>query len=364
MNDTQWMKRALELAQLARPISPPNPSVGCVLVRDGLVLGEGFTQVVGGDHAEIQAIKDAQRRGYTIEGATAYVTLEPCSHYGRTPPCALRLVKEKVARVVIACLDPNPKVAGRGVAILKEAGIEVVTDVLSQEAWQINAGFMTQMTQHRPWVRLKVAMSMDGFTALPNGESQWITGPQARNDGHRYRSYCGAILTGIGTVLADNPQMNVRFNGSLASRQPLKVILDSELKTPENARLFDDGQVLICCAHMPEPRVSVLKARGAEILCLPNAQGQVDLKAVIKELARRSINDVHVEAGATINGALMTLGLVDELLIYTAPKFLGQGRGAFVLPESENLNDLTTWHVLSSEKIGQDVRTILVRKEA
>ena len=239
-----------------------------------------------------------------------------------------------------------------------------MTDVLSQEAWQINAGFMTQMTHRRPWIRLKVAMSMDGFTALPNGESQWITGPQARNDGHRYRSYCGAILTGIGTVLADNPQMNVRFNGSLASRQPLKVILDSELKTPESARLFDDGQVLICCAHMPEPRVSVLKARGAEILCLPNAQGQVDLKAVIKELARRSINDVHVEAGATINGALMTLGLVDELLIYTAPKFLGQGRGAFVLPESENLNDLTTWHVLSSEKIGQDVRTILVRKEA
>ncbi len=363
MTDIDWMRQALALAEFARPISPPNPSVGCVFIKDDVLLGQGFTQAVGSDHAEIQAVKDALRQGHSLEGATAYVTLEPCSHYGRTPPCALRLIKEKVARVVVACLDPNPLVAGRGVAMLKDSGIEVTTGVLEKDAWQMNAGFMTQMTQHRPWVRLKVAMSMDGFTALPNGESQWITGPDARNDGHRYRSYSGAILTGIGTVLADNPQMNVRFNGQLASRQPLKVLVDSHLRVSPDARIFEDGQVLVVCADNNDEKALALTERGAEVLRLSNDCGQVDLKALLIELAKRHINDVHVEAGATLNGALMAADLVDEVLLYTAPKFLGQGRGAFGLPVATHLNQIDSWHIQSADKIGDDVRLVLTKKE-
>lgn len=363
MSDLKWMQYALQLAQKARPISPPNPSVGCVFVRDGELLGEGFTQRVGSDHAEIQAVKDAYRRGHDLKGATAYVTLEPCSHYGRTPPCALRLIKEKVARVVVACLDPNPLVAGRGIALLRENGIEVQTGLLEKEAWLINAGFMTRMQQQRPWVRMKVAMSMDGLTALPNGKSQWITGEQARNDGHRYRSFSGAIITGIGTVLVDNPQMNVRLNNQLALRQPLKVLLDSHLRVSSQARLFEDGHVLVVCTESDEQKVQNLQSVGAEVLCLPGENGQVDLSALLRELARREINDVHIEAGATLNGAFLQADLVDEMVIYIAPKFLGQGRQAWNLPVIEDLNQLTSWHLQQYDKVGDDMRLVLLRKE-
>ena len=311
----------------------------------------------------IQAVKDAYRRGNDLEGATAYVTLEPCSHYGRTPPCALRLIKEKVSRVVVACLDPNPLVAGRGIAMLRDNGIEVEVGVLENEAWFINAGFMTRMQFHRPWVRAKVAMSMDGLTALPNGKSQWITGDQARQDGHRYRSFSGAIVTGIGTVLADDPQMNVRLNNESFPRQPLKVLLDSRLRVSPEAKLFDDGHSLVVCAQMNKEKAQLLCAKGVEVLCLPSQNGQVDLSQLMQELARREINDVHVEAGATLNGALLEADLIDEMLIYIAPKFLGQGRGALTLPLIEDLNQLSSWHIQQHDKIGEDMRLVLRRKE-
>ncbi len=363
MSDLFWMRRALALAEKARPISPPNPAVGCVIVRDEEVLGEGFTQVVGSDHAEIQAIKDANARGFDVAGATVYVTLEPCSHYGRTPPCALRLLEEKVARVVIAIKDPNPKVSGRGVKILEEAGIAVSCGICEREAWAINPGFMTAMNEARPWVRLKVAMSLDGMTALANGESQWITGKAARCDGHRYRSYSGAILTGIGTVLADDPQMNVREDNQLLPRQPLKVVLDSHLKTPTGAKLFNDGKTLIVCAIDDAQKRAALEAIGAEVYVLPNRDGQVDLRGLMAMLFARGIQDVHVEAGATLNGALLEAGLVDEALIYVAPKFLGNGRGAFILNPIQSLSQVQSWYVASTDQVGQDVRVVLLRKE-
>ena len=295
LSDSDYMKRALELAQKARPISPPNPSVGCVIVRNHQVLGEGFTQKTGSDHAEIQAIKNANAKGFDIEGATIYVTLEPCSHYGRTPPCAMRLIKEKVARVVVACLDPNPLVAGRGLRMLRDAGIEVETGVLESEAWQMNAGFMTRMTEQRPWVRAKVAMSLDGFTALANG--------------------------------------------------------------------FRDGNVLVACAREIPDKVQSLCQLGAEVLSLPGKDNRVDLVALMAELAKREVNEVHLEAGAILTGEMVRLGLVDELLCYIAPKILGAGRSAFRLPAIEKLSDCQEWLVAETTLLGNDVRIILRKRK-
>lgn len=363
LSDRDYMQRALELAAKARPISPPNPSVGCVIVRDGLVLGEGFTQKTGSDHAEIQAIKNAQANGFSVEGAIVYVTLEPCSHYGRTPPCALRLIKEKVARVVVACLDPNPLVAGRGVSMLREAGIDVTVGLLQQEAWQMNAGFMTRMTEGRPWVRAKVAMSLDGYTALVSGESQWITGPEAREDGRRWRCVASAILTGVGTVLADNPSLTARVDGRLQERQPLKVLLDSALRVNSDNRFFDEGRVLVVCAKMDANKARALQQRGAQVLQLAGSDGRLDLKALLTELARREINEVHVEAGARLTGELVRQGLVDELLCYIAPKILGAGRSAFHLPAVEHLSESEEWTMVESAIVGNDVRMILRKRK-
>ena len=362
-SDCEYMKRALALAAKARPISPPNPSVGCVIVRDGTVLGEGFTQKTGSDHAEIQAIKDAYARGGNIAGATVYVTLEPCSHYGRTPPCALRLIKEKVARVVVACLDPNPLVAGRGVVMLRQAGIEVQVGVLEQEAWQMNAGFMTRMTEQRPWVRAKVAMSLDGFTALGNGESQWITGEAAREDGRRWRCVAGAVLTGLGTVLADNPSLTARVEGKLQERQPLKVLVDSSLRVNAENRFFDEGQVLVVCVQKNDAKIQQLAAREAEVLQLPGADNRVDLKALLSELARREVNEVHVEAGSILTGEMLRQNLVDELLVYVAPKILGEGRHAFKLPAVQSLSDCESWILAECSQVGNDVRMILRKRK-
>lgn len=363
LSDLDYMKRALELARKARPISPPNPSVGCVIVRNDRVLGEGFTQKTGSDHAEIQAIKNANANGFDIEGATVYVTLEPCSHYGRTPPCALRLIKEKVARVVVACLDPNPLVAGRGVGLLREAGIEVEVGVLQKEAWQMNAGFMTRMTEHRPWVRAKVAMSLDGFTALANGESQWITGEAAREDGRRWRCEAGAILTGVGTVMADEPSLTARVNGLLQERQPLKVLLDSDLRVnPENP-FFKEGKVLVVCAQESTDKAAALRQIGAEVMPIPGKDGRVDIKALMAELARREVNEVHVEAGAILTGEMVKEGLVDELLCYIAPKILGAGRSAFRLPAVEKLSDCKEWQIVETALLGNDVRMILRKRK-
>ncbi len=363
LSDLDYMKRALELARKARPISPPNPSVGCVIVRNDRILGEGFTQKTGSDHAEIQAIKNANANGFDIEGATVYVTLEPCSHYGRTPPCALRLIKEKVARVVVACLDPNPLVAGRGIGMLREAGIEVEAGVLQKEAWQMNAGFMTRMTEHRPWVRAKVAMSLDGFTALANGESQWITGEAAREDGRRWRCEAGAILTGLGTVMADEPSLTARVNGLLQERQPIKVLLDSDLRVnPENP-FFKEGKVLVVCAQESSDKAAALRQIGAEVMSMPGKDGRVDLKALMAELARREVNEVHVEAGAILTGEMVKEGLVDELLCYIAPKILGAGRSAFRLPAVEKLSDCKEWQIVETALLGNDVRMILRKRK-
>lgn len=363
LSDLDYMKRALELARKARPISPPNPSVGCVIVRNDRLLGEGFTQKTGSDHAEIQAIKNANANGFDIEGATVYVTLEPCSHYGRTPPCALRLIKEKVARVVVACLDPNPLVAGRGVGLLREAGIEVEVGVLQKEAWQMNAGFMTRMTEHRPWVRAKVAMSLDGFTAMANGESQWITGEAAREDGRRWRCEAGAILTGVGTVMADEPSLTARVNGLLQERQPLKVLLDSDLRVnPENP-FFKEGKVLVVCAQESTDKAAALRQIGAEVMSMPGKDGRVDLKALMAELARREVNEVHVEAGAILTGEMVKEELVDELLCYIAPKILGAGRSAFRLPAVEKLSDCKEWQIVETALLGNDVRMILRKRK-
>ena len=363
LSDRDYMQRALELAAKARTISPPNPSVGCVIVRDGLVLGEGFTQKTGSDHAEIQAIKNAQANGFSVEGAIVYVTLEPCSHYGRTPPCALRLIKEKVARVVVACLDPNPLVAGRGVSMLREAGIDVTVGLLQQEAWQMNAGFMTRMTEGRPWVRAKVAMSLDAYTALPNGESQWITGPQAREDGRRWRCEAGAVLTGIGTVEADNPSLTARVNGKLQQRQPLKVLVDSSLKVSPQNRFFDEGAVLVAYARGEEAKVRALKDRGAELLALPGGDARVDLLKLLTELARREVNEVHLEAGSTLTAAMLRQGLVDEILCYVAPKFLGAGRPAFALPALDSLAQCQEWETVEVGSVGNDIRMILRKRK-
>ena len=363
LSDLDYMKRALELARKARPISPPNPSVGCVIVRNDRVLGEGFTQKTGSDHAEIQAIKNANANGFDIEGATVYVTLEPCSHYGRTPPCALRLIKEKVARVVVACLDPNPLVAGRGVGLLREAGIEVEVGVLQKEAWQMNAGFMTRMTEHRPWVRAKVAMSLDGFTALANGESQWITGEAAREDGRRWRCEAGAILTGVGTVIADEPSLTARVNGLLQERQPLKVLLDSDLRVNSENPFFKEGKVLVVCAQESSDKAAALCQIGAEVMSIPGKDGRVDIKALMAELARREVNEVHVEAGAILTGEMVKEGLVDELLCYIAPKILGAGRSAFRLPAVEKLSDCKEWQIVETALLGNDVRMILRKRK-
>lgn len=363
LSDLECMQRALQLALKARPISPPNPSVGCVIVRDGQIIGEGFTQKTGSDHAEIQAIKNAESRGFNVEGATVYVTLEPCSHYGRTPPCALRLIKEKVSRVVIACLDPNPLVAGRGVSMLKDAGIAVECGLLQQEAWFMNAGFMTRMTKARPWVRAKVAMSLDGYTALPDGQSQWITGEKAREDGRRWRCVAGAVLTGVGTVLADNPSLTARKDGKIQDRQPLKVLLDSSLRVNPENRFFDEGKVLVVCAKTDAEKTQALQKRGAEVIELKGADGRVDLQALLTELAGREVNEVHLEAGSVLTGEFVRQGLVDELLCYIAPKILGEGRSAFHLKAPESLSEVKDWAIVESSQLGNDIRMILRKRK-
>lgn len=354
------MQQALGLARLAQPISMPNPAVGCVLVRDGVVIGQGHTLSVGNDHAEVQAVKDAYRGGHDLKGATAYVTLEPCSHYGRTPPCALRLIDEGIARVVIACLDPNPLVAGRGVRMLKEAGIDVEVGLCEQEAWMSNAGFMTRMVKNRPWVRLKVAMSLDGQTALSNGVSQWITGAQARQDGHRYRARSGAIVTGIGTVMADDPQMTVRIDDQEAERQPLKVVLDSNLKISLTAKILKGKTLIVTCDDQCE-KANKLRELGAEVIALQQDDGKIDLNALLVELGRREINDVHLEAGAILNGAFLDADLVDEIVVYMAPKILGDGRGAFDIAQLTTLGGVRSWQIREFDRVGTDLKIILTK---
>lgn len=353
--DEQFMRQALGLATTSLYLTSPNPRVGCVLVRDGQVLGEGATQSAGGDHAEVQAVKQALRRGHALEGATAYVSLEPCAHFGRTPPCADLLVQHKVARVVAAIEDPNPQVAGKGLQRLREAGVDVRCGLMADEARELNIGFFSRMLRGRPWVRMKLAASLDGITALPNGRSQWITSEDARADGHHWRARACVVLTGVGTVLQDDPQLSVRFVDT--PRQPRKLLVDSRLQAPPAARLFDDGPVTVFSAKAGAA-ADALRARGHEVVTLPDAQGKVDLTALVMWLGKQSVNELHVEAGTRLNGSLLRTGVVDELLIYLAPKLLGQGQGLALLGPFDDLTQALQLQLGSVELIGRDLRII------
>jgi diaminohydroxyphosphoribosylaminopyrimidine deaminase/5-amino-6-(5-phosphoribosylamino)uracil reductase len=352
--DHGMMARALQLAERGLWTTSPNPRVGCVLVRAGEIVGEGWHEKAGEPHAEVHALRAAGERA---RGATAYVTLEPCSHHGRTPPCAEGLIAAGVARVVAAMQDPNPLVAGRGLALLQAAGIETACGLLENEARELNIGFVSRMTRGRPWLRLKAAASLDGKTALNNGVSQWITGPDARRDGHRWRARACAILTGIGTVRDDDPQLLVRDVET--TRQPLRVVVDSRLETPLTARILQGGPVLVAAAVDDQEKADLLRSAGADVLVLPNADGKVELPALLAELGRRGINEVHAEAGFKLNGSLLREGLVDELLLYLAPCLIGhQASGLFNLPELISLDGKRALTIRDLRQIGQDIRLI------
>ena len=352
--DHGMMARALQLAERGMWTTTPNPRVGCVLTRDGEVIGEGWHEKAGEPHAEVNALRAAGERA---RGATAYVTLEPCSHHGRTPPCAEALVAAGVSRVVAAMSDPNPLVAGKGLAMLRAAGIEATSGLLENAARELNIGFVSRMTRGRPWLRLKAAASLDGKTALNNGVSQWITGPDARRDGHRWRARACAVLTGIGTVRDDDPQLLVRDVET--TRQPLRVVVDSRLETPLSARILQGGPVLVAVAVDDEKRANLLRAAGAEVLLLPNAAGKVELKDLLEELGRRGINEVHAEAGFKLNGSLLREGLVDELLLYLAPCLIGHdASGLFNLPELTSLDGKRPLQIRDLRQIGEDIRLI------
>lgn len=350
-SDSQWMARALQLARRGLLTAAPNPRVGCVLVKDEERIGEGWHQRAGEAHAEVHALRAA---GNAAQGATAYVTLEPCSHHGRTPPCAEALIAAGVARVVCAMQDPNPQVAGQGFAMLRAAGIAVECGLMEAQTRELNPGFVSRMTRGLPFVRSKIAASLDGRTALANGESRWITGDAARQDVQHWRARSCALLTGIGTVLADDPQLNVRVE---TERQPLRVVLDTALRMPPTARILQGGGVLICTASQDADKRSALQQQGAEILQLPGAAGQVDLQAVMRELAKRGINEVLVEAGRELNGALLRAGLVDELLLYLAPQLLGDAaRGIADLGELLRLEQKVELAWRDVRRVGDDLR--------
>ena len=367
--DQNYMRRALELAERGLYTTTPNPHVGAVVVKDNRILGEGWHQVAGEPHAEVLAIRDAKDKAGVdaVKGSSLYVTLEPCSHQGRTPSCADLVVAEGVARVVAAMEDPNPKVAGQGFAKLRAAGIDVRVGLLESDARELNIGFISRMTRGLPWVRLKVAASLDGKTALANGNSQWITGPEARRDGHAYRARSCAILTGIGTVIEDDPQLNVR--DVVTPRQPLKIIVDSNLQTPPDAKILKEGRVLIVCAvedaagsesvsGASERRVA-LRDKGFEVLCLPNQQGKVDLASLMKELAKRDLNEIHVESGFKLNGSMLREECVDEILIYFAASIIGHtGQGMFNLPELTDLEERRKLRIHRVNLVGPDLRLI------
>ncbi len=359
-SDFVHMERALALALRGLYTTDPNPRVGCVLVKDGVVIGEGFTQPAGSDHAEIQAMKDARARGHDLRGATAYVTLEPCSHFGRTPPCANALIEAKVARVIAAMEDPNPLVSGRGLSILRDAGIDVRCGLLANEARELNIGFVSRMTRKRPWVRMKVAATLDGRTGLPSGESQWITGEAARADGHAWRARASAILTGIGTVKEDDPRMTVRAIDT--PRQPKRILIDSRLDASPLAQIFVGAPTLVFCSTLDasnEERADALRARGAEIVALGNEHGKVDLPAMLGELAARGVNELHVEAGYKLNGSLLREGCVDELLVYLAPSLLGtQSLGMADLTAPATLDARTRLAFHTVERVGDDLRVL------
>jgi len=352
--DHEFMRQALELAGRGLYTTTPNPRVGCVMVKDGTIVGAGWHESAGMPHAEMLALKAA---GARARGATLYVNLEPCSHHGRTPPCADAIIDAGVGRVVAAIQDPNPRVAGAGFAKLRAAGIAVERGPMEDEARELNIGFVARMTRGRPWVRMKIAVSLDGRTALANGKSQWITGETARQDGHRWRARACALLTGFGTVRDDDPQLNVR--GVDTPRQPLKIVVDSKFETSPSARLLKEGKTLIVGAVNEERKIAALKAAGAEVIAIRNDHGKVELFKLMEELARRELNEIHVEAGTKLNGSLLQAGVVDELLVYLAPSVIGDsGRGMFHLPEITDLSRARALRIREVERVGADLRIL------
>lgn len=360
--DTALMQQALALARESIGLTEPNPRVGCVISRpDGRVIGSGRTQEAGGPHAEVMALRDAQARGESVAGATAHVTLEPCAHHGRTPPCCDALIAARLGRVVYALDDPFPQVAGQGAARLRAAGVQVESldsSPLADEARELNIGFFSRVQRGRPWLRMKVAITLDGRTALQNGVSQWITGVAARTDGHAWRKRAGALLTGVGTVRDDDPRLDVRLVET--PRQPLRVIVDSNLQTPPVARILDaPGSVLIYAAVDGEsPQRAALQARGAEIAVARNPQGKVDLAALLDDLGRRGVNELHVEAGHKLNGSFVQAGLVDEFLVYVAPKLLGAGRELATFGPLQTMAEVVPLRFVSATPVGDDLRIL------
>ena len=370
------MSLSVSLARQALWLTSPNPRVGCVITAaDGAVLAIGHTQRAGGPHAEIMALRNAAERGHSVQGATAWVTLEPCAHQGRTGPCCDALAAAGIGRVVAALTDPNPQVAGQGMARLAAAGVQTETlkpqDDIALQARELNIGFFSRMERGLPWVRMKVAASLDAQTALQNGQSQWITSPEARADGHAWRARACAILTGIGTVLEDDPQLNVR--GLDTPRQPHLVVVDSRLELPLNAQLLNTQgtgdqarQIWVYTAVDPAnpeqaEKRNALSARGAKVIDMPGPGGKVDLNAMLRDLAGREINELHVEAGHKLNGSFIREGLVDEYLVYLAPKLLGPGQGMANLPALTGLGDAVQLGFHAVERIGPDLRLLLRR---
>ena len=355
-DDHRYMAHALRLAERGLFTTDPNPRVGCVLVRDGEVIGEGWHERTGEAHAEINALQAA---GDRATGATAYVTLEPCCHQGRTPPCTDALIKAGVSRVVAAMQDPNPQVAGKGLQVLQQAGIETAAGLMALEAEKLNPGFVKRMQQGRPWVRCKLAMSLDGRTAMANGESNWISGEQARIDVHKLRARSSAIMTGINTVLSDDPSLTVRLGEAGDDyKAPLRVVLDSGLRMPADAKLLGlPGETLIVTGVSDPSQLARLQQAGVSIKTLPLAQGRLDLAAVLQYLGEMEMNEVHLEAGATLCGALLQAGLVDELVIYMAPQLMGDAaRGLFVLPGLEHMQDRISLSITDIRAVGDDWR--------
>lgn len=359
-SEQQQTTQALELATQALCLSNPNPRVGCVITTpDGRVLGQGFTQQAGGPHAEVMALRDAAARGNDVRKAIAYVTLEPCSHQGRTGPCCDALIDAGIGKVVASIADPNPLVSGQGFGRLRAAGVEVVVGPGAQGSRELNIGFFSRMVRGTPWVRMKTAASLDGTTALANGQSQWITSPEARADGHAWRARACAVLTGIGTVLDDDPRLDVREVAT--PRQPHLVIVDSQLQTPLQARLFSiPGRTcLIYTASDDAAKQAALEGQGATVIRLPNAQGKVDLCAMLQDLGRkRAVNELHVEAGHKLNGSFLREGLVDELLLYLAPRLLGPGLGMAQTAPLQALTEGAALEYVSVDRIGPDLRIV------
>jgi len=351
-SDYEFMARALRLARKGLYTAHPNPRVGCVIARDGELVGEGWHEYTGGPHAEVNALQQA---GDTARGATAYVTLEPCCHHGRTPPCTEALIKAGVARVVAAMVDPHSRVAGNGLEQLRTEGIEVASGLLEQQALALNPGFVKRMQTGRPYVRLKLAMSLDGRTAMAGGESKWITAGAARQDVQDLRAQSGAIVTGVGTVLADDPSMTVRLEG--IRQQPLRVVVDTHLSMSATAKMLTEaGKTVVMTCREGGGR-EVLEAAGAEVVSMPYCATDVDLVAVLDQLGQMEINEVLVETGATLSGAFLQAGLIDELIVYVAPVLMGDNaRGLFHLPGLEQMQDKIELNITDVRMLGQDIR--------